>query len=123
MATRITEQLRTNHNRLIGALAQEYRSRGYHVEADHIGHPNGSPPTISRHVPDVAAYSNGILRIIAEAETCDTISSADTQSQWTAFSRSPYRFEVIVPERCLQDAQQQAILWGITVDQWWSVNF
>jgi len=119
MAIRITEQSRTAHGRLVQALAQQYESQGYYVQADHIGHRNGSPPTINGHVPDVAAYSGGTLRIVVEAETCDTILDSDTRDQWAAFARSPYCFEVIVPKSCLQDAQMQASMWGATVDKWW----
>ncbi|GAG15959.1 unnamed protein product, partial [marine sediment metagenome] len=70
MATRITERSRTAHAQLIRALVREYESQGYYVQADHIGHRNGSPPPVNGHIPDVAAYSGGTLRIIAEAETC-----------------------------------------------------
>jgi hypothetical protein len=119
MAIRITEQSRTAHARLVRALADQYESQGYYVQADHIGHRNGSPPPINGHIPDVAGYASGTLQVIAEAETCDTISDSDTSNQWTAFARSPYRFEVIVPKSCLQDAQMQASLWGVTVDKWW----
>lgn len=112
MTTRITERSRVAHPRLIRALVGQYESLGYFVQADHIGHPNGSPPAVNGHIPDVAAYSSGVLRVIAEAETCDTISDSDTRDQWLAFSRSPYRFEAIVPKSCLQDAQMQASMSG-----------
>ena len=119
MAIRITERSRTAHAQLVRALVGQYESQGNYVKADHIGHRNGSPPTINGHVPDMAAYSGGTLRIIAEAETCDTISDSDTRDQWGAFARSPYRFEVIVPKSCLQDAKMQASMWGVAVDKWW----
>ena len=119
MALRITERSRTAHAQLIRALAAQYESQGYYVRADHIGHPNGSPASVNGHVPDVAAFSGGTLRIIAEAETCDTISDSNTREQWAAFSRSAYQFEVIVPKSCLQDAQMQASLGGVTVNRWW----
>ena len=119
MATRISEQSRTKHAALIRALARKYESLGYYVRADHIGHPNGSPPSIGGHIPDVAAYYGGTLQIVAEAETCDTLSDADTEAQWKAFSRSGYRFDVIVPKSCLQSAQLQASIWGVTVNNWW----
>jgi len=122
MATRMTERSRTAHAQLIRALVGEYESQGYYVQADHLGHRNGSPPAVNGHIPDVAAYYDGTLRIIAEAETCDTISNSDTRDQWTAFCRSPYRFEVIMPKSCLQDAQMQASLWGVAVDKWWSLD-
>ena len=122
MSTRISERSRTIHAQLIRALAKEYESQGYYVKADHIGHPNGQPPTINGYVPDLAAYSGGTLQIIAEAETCDTITDSHTREQWSAFSKSPCRFHVIVPESCLQDAKLQASIWGLTVDSWWSLS-
>lgn len=122
MATRITEQSRTKHATLIRALAKRYESEGYYVKADHIGHPNGSPPFVGGHIPDVAAYSGGVLQIIAEAETCDTISDASTEAQWKAFSRSGYWFDVIVPKSCFQSAELQASIWGVNVHKWWSLD-
>jgi len=119
MATRVSRQSRTKHAMLVRALAKKYEAEGYFVKADHIGHPNGSPPTVGGHIPDVAAYYGGALRIVAEAETCDTISDANTKAQWKAFSRSGYRFDVIVPKKCLQSAKLQASIWGVTVDTWW----
>ena len=119
MAMRISERSRTQHNTLIRALAKKYESQGYRVQADHIGHPNGRPPEIQGHIPDVAAWSGNALQIVAEAETCDTISDSDTRDQWTAFSTSRYQFDVIVPKSCLQEAQLQASIWGVSVDKWW----
>jgi hypothetical protein len=120
MATRITERSSQTHKLLIRSLASKYEHEGYYVKADHINHPNGSPPVINGYIPDVAAYYNGYLRIIAEAETCDTISDSHTREQWEVFSQSTYSFDVIVPKSCLEEAQQQANLWGIAINQWWS---
>jgi len=113
---------RAKHERLIRALAHEYESKGYYVKADHIGHPHGRPPLIGNHVPDIAAYVKGKLCIIAEAETCDTISDNDTRYQWSDFNESVYSFHVIVPKACLKEAENQARMWGIMVNQWWSLN-
>ena len=119
MTIRITEQSRTTHSALIRALVKEYESHAYYVQADHIGHPHGKPPAIGGHIPDIAVYSQGTLTIIAEAESCDTIRDSDTRDQWTAFSGSIYRFEVIVPKTCLEEAKSQSRIWGISVDKWW----
>jgi hypothetical protein len=119
MSTRITERSQKTHNALIQALAERYEKDGYFVRADHISHPNGSPPTINGYVPDIAAYKDNTLKIIAEAETCDSISDTSTREQWEAFAKSPYLFEIIVPKSCLEEAQRQANLWGIRVDRWW----
>ncbi len=107
------------HTQLITALVKTYKDKGYYVKADHINHPNGAPASINGHIPDIAAYSQGQLIIVAEAETCDTIGGTETYNQWSAFSRGRHKFHVIVPQACLADAQNQAAIWQITVDQWW----
>ena len=122
MATRLETRSRTVHEQLIRALVKEYEGQGYQVQADHIAHPNGRPPEIGGHIPDVAAYRNGSLEMIAEAETCDTLADAHTLAQWRAFSASPYTFHVIVPKACLAEAQSQAAVWGVIVDKWWSLD-
>lgn len=122
MSTRTTQRSKQTHNQLIRSLASKYEHEAYYVKADHINHPNGQPPEINGHIPDIAAYYSGTLRIIAEAETCDTLTDSHTHDQWLAFSGSPYRFEVIVPKSCLQEAQTQASIWGVTVDNWWTLN-
>ncbi len=119
MSTRITQKSQQIHNSLINALATEYEKQGYYVKADHINHPNGRPPEVYGHIPDIAAYSNGVLQIVAEAETCDTLSDTQTCEQWKAFSLSSYSFEVIVPKFCLSEARLQATIWGVTVAKWW----
>jgi len=110
------------HDTLVHSLVSEYEKKGYSVKADHIGHPNGRPPEVYGCVPDVAAYKNGRLCIIAEAETCDSISDLDTQRQWNAFSQSNHHFEVIVPKSCFDEAKRQASAWSITVDKWWYLD-
>ena len=78
MFTRLTERSKNIHEALISALASEYEKQGYYVKADHISHPNGCPPQVNGRIPDLAAYANNNLCIIAEAETCDSISDRDT---------------------------------------------
>jgi len=107
------------HTQLISALVNSYEAKGYYVKADHINHPNGAPAPTNGHIPDITAYSQGQLVIVAEAETCDTISGTETYNQWSAFSRGTHKFHVIVPQVCLANAQNQAAIWRITVDQWW----
>jgi len=119
MSVKRDENSKRVHSTLVRSLASEYEKQGCSVKADHIGHPNGQPPDVYGYIPDVAAYKDGRLCIIAEAETCDSISDLDTQRQLSAFSQSSHRFEVIVPKSCLNEAQQQASVWGITVDKWW----
>ena len=118
MAARTTT-VQNVHDRLVKSLADKFESDGYYVKADGIGHPNGSPPTFNMHIPDIYAVK-GDERIIAEAETCDSISLGDTYHQWLAFSRvAGTVFHVIVPRQCLEDAKKQANYWGIKVDHWW----
>jgi len=50
-----------------------------------VRHPHGRPPEINGHIPDIAAYSDNSLYIIAEAETCDTVTDSDTREQWETF--------------------------------------
>jgi len=119
MSIRINEVTRVLHNRLILALVEEYEKNGCYVKADHISHPHGKPDPVNGHIPDIVVYSNGKIIIIAEAETCDTISDISTLEQWQAFSRSSYQFHVIVPEECLEAAKRQATLWSISVNKWW----
>ena len=113
---------KTIHNSLVSALVREYEKQGYSVKADHIGHLNGRPPEVYGCIPDIAAYKNGCLCIIAEAETCDSISNLDTQRQWNAFSQSSHSFEVVTPKSCSDKAKRQASVWGTTVDNWWHLD-
>ena len=122
MAIRDSKNSRAKHETLIRALIKKYESNGLYVEADHIGHLHGRPPEIGGHIPDIAAYEGSNLYVIAEAETCDTISDESTREQWYAFSNSGYRFEVIVPKSCLESVKFQAGNWGIRVDQWWWID-
>jgi len=119
MITKRNEQSKQIHAALIEALAREYEKQGYFVKADHINHPNGRPPEVNGHVPDIAAYANNSLCIVAEAETCESISDMHTHEQWEAFSKSAYLFDIIVPKACLDEAQRQAYVWGISVNKWW----
>ena len=110
------------HDRLVSALAQKYEAEGYYVQADDIGHPNGSPDPVGGYIPDVSAWILGGAIRLAEAETEDSIYSEHTRNQWRAFSNvADVRFEVIVPKAALASAQQQAMDWGVRVDQWWTL--
>ena len=101
------------HTTLIRALAAKYEEEGYVVQADDIGHPNGAPPLVSGHQPDVAGYRNRQLIRIGEAETCDSLDDDHTRRQWQAFSRSPSMFDIIVPESCYVAAKAKAAAWGV----------
>ena len=112
----------SDHSTLVRALAKEYEKEGYTVQADDIGHPNGSPAPEGGYIPDVVARKAVTTPIIAEAEVCESISSDHTYHQWKAFSNAyGFQFHVIVPNSCLANAQQQARQWGISVDKWWSL--
>jgi hypothetical protein len=107
------------HSTLVRALAKKYEKDGYTVQADGIGHLNGSPNQVGGYVPDIVARKAGAAPIIAEAEVCGSISSKHTREQWTAFSNAyGSRFHIIVPKKCIANAKQQARQWGISVDKW-----
>ena len=71
----------TVHDKLVRALARRYEQEGYSVQADDIDHPNGAPPLINGHYPDIIAATLGHTRI-AEAETAESIYSSHTRDQW-----------------------------------------
>jgi hypothetical protein len=107
------------HSRMVYDQAMELTRLGYvDVRADDIGWPGGTPAMIGGHVPDVTARGRRGL-LVVEVETCDTITLAQTRSQWTAFSSTPGTFRVLVPTSCLAAAKRQAYLWRIRVDEWW----
>lgn len=111
------------HDRLVKALVDKFGKEGWTVQADGIGHPNGSPDPIDGFVPDMIAWKHGETPIIAEAENCDSIYSEHTRKQWTAFAKViGYKFHVIIPKSCFASAQQQATEWGIRVDYWWHLD-
>jgi len=110
-------QTQSLHDRMVLARARGLLSEGYEVRADVNGY--NRPPTVNGHVPDIYARKVGST-VIAEAETCDTIESEHTRSQYVAFSSVPQAaFHVIVPETCLTSAKEAARRWGISVDKWW----
>jgi hypothetical protein len=114
MRTTLNESV---HDKLVESLAAKYKSDGYYVQADHIGHTNGSPKEFGGYIPDIYA-TKGIEKIIAEAETSDTISDDHTRQQLSTFARYA-SLHVIVPQASLSEAQNQAKQWGIKVDKWW----
>ena len=119
MRTADTQSRLSVHDRLVWALVRKYEEEGYYVKADHIGHPNGVPPAVNGHVPDIVAYRNGPLVLIAEAEVCEDLQDDHTCEQWQAFSRSPYLFDIIVPKSCYDEARRQAAAWGVIVNAFW----
>lgn len=113
-------QAQTLHDTLVKALANKFVSDGYTVWADISGFTQ--PPKIGDYIPDIYAVK-GASKIIAEAETCDTICIDHTREQYTVFSNvRETEFHVITPESCLSEAKDCASTWGITVDQWWQQN-
>ena len=119
MPVRLLTSSRTMHKRLTAALARTYEEEVYGVQADEIGHPNGAPPLVNGHQPDVAGYRNRQLVRIGEAETADSLNDDHTRQQWQAFSRSPYWFDVIVPESCLFTARMRAAAWSVHVSRFY----
>ncbi|NSW84045.1 MAG: hypothetical protein HPY90_12370 [Syntrophothermus sp.] len=50
------------------------------------------------------------------------IGTRETLDQWRAFDASWKEFHVIVPERCLEEAEKSARDNLITVDRWWYLD-
>ncbi len=110
------------HMRLISALVNKLMAEGYKVSADHIGYPNGIPKEYQGHIPDISATKGGKTYLM-EAETCDTLESPETRTQWTAFSSYPnIEFSIIVPEECLNKAKKLAKKWKIKIEDFWSMK-
>ena len=105
------------HDTMVRSLANKFANDGYTVYADLPGFTQ--PPKIVNYIPDLYAVKSSV-KIIGEAETCDTIGTDHTKEQYSAFSNVPgTEFHVIVPESCLEQAKRYAAIWGITVDKWW----
>lgn len=117
-----SRETKATHTQLVEALVRKFEQDRLTVQADHIGHENGAPDPIAGYVPDIYAR-NSSAAIVAEAETCDSLSDDHTFRQWSAFSRfTSYpggNFHVIVPKYCVAQAQEQARIWRIRVDCWW----
>ena len=64
-------------------------------------------------------HQDGNKTTICEVETADSINDASTIQQWKAFARSPYIFEVAVPESALESAKKMARDNGIAVNTFW----
>ena len=110
------------HIRLITAMVSKLMSENYAVSADHIGYPNGKPPTWNEEIPDIYA-EKGNKKIFIEAETSDTLNTEETRKQWIALaSNSNIKFSVIVPRKCLKEAKKLAKKWNVNVETFWSMD-
>ena len=120
--TKRTMKTDEEHNVLLRAIVNKLQSEGMTVKADHISHPNGQPPIIGGHIPDIEARSY-VNKIIVEAETADTVSIEETRRQFAAFSNAyGYQFHVIVPNGMIPIMQKQVQDWGLRVDKFWELS-
>lgn len=115
------------HSQMVLARARAFFGGGYgSVRADDVGWPFGAPLPVGGHVPDVTAVAPSGTLVIVEVETCETVASDETRSQWQTFSahagRSRGVFGVAVPASCITQARLQATAWGVRVDEWWTDN-
>lgn len=107
----------TVHDRMVQNLATHYFTQGYTVYADLLGYQ--SPPKVQGFIPDIYAVK-GASKIIAEAETCETVCAEHTEQQFKVFDNVPgVSFHVITPESCIYRAKYCASVWLISVDKWW----
>ena len=70
------------HNREVKRLANEYKGKGYQVEADIQGF--SQPQTIGGFRPDISAKKGG-QETIVEVETLDSVDSTRDVKQQSAF--------------------------------------
>lgn len=108
------------HNSMVEVQANHWKSKGYRVSADLPGW--AQPALIRGFIPDVAAEGGllGIDRVITEVETAESLNTDHTRRQWLTFSSlRGIRFEVVVPESALAQAQALARGWRVRVDRWW----
>ena len=78
----------TKHDRAIRAEANNYKKRGYEVQADVSGYPQ--PPTVGGYRPDLMVKKGG-QRTIVEVETEDSLNTAHAAAQNGAFLRARRR--------------------------------
>ena len=101
MVERTPEAIK-EHDGLVKMMANYFERQGStQIKADLANYTR--PDKINGHIPDLTCYKNGTF-IILEAETCDTIYGAHTESQWTSFynyaNRLNGEFHVVVPKTC-----------------------
>jgi hypothetical protein len=80
------------------------------------------PEGYGGRIPDIEAYRSGI-RFLIEIEDCDSISTSTTLEQLSVFSRGKandlFRFVVVVPYSCQEDAEKVLRRNSITYDGLW----
>jgi hypothetical protein len=108
---------------MVREMAEKLRADGYSdVRADDIGW-NSCPDPIAGRIPDVTALTSVGHPIIVEVETAESINTAETRSQWRAFSMYARRergvFWVLVPAETGRAAEFAATSAGIPVDEFW----
>lgn len=118
-----TPENRTDHDRMVKIVAEYMLKKNYTVWADHINWPNGVPPKVRGHRPDVAAGA-GLSRFYFEVEDCLTYWDDHTRSQLTSFSGADTATTrgtcyVVVPDACpgrgnpAEEMQELLRQWGL----------
>lgn len=73
-----------NHDNMVRYVANDLKSKGYRVLADHIGWSEGAPGEVNGYIPDIIATgSSG--NFIMEIETCPSYADDHTREQLSAF--------------------------------------
>lgn len=74
----------SKHDREVKRLANDYKNKGYDVDADISGY--SKPPTVGGLRPDIKAKKGGHETIV-EVETPDSVDSTRDMQQHGAFQR------------------------------------
>lgn len=119
MAVRRGEQ-QTVHDQVILASAETYESfrrRGFLVSVNLTGkqcHNIGGG-----NFPDVVVWRTGgefgRTEIIEEVETCDTVNDQESK-EWARYAAFGVTFYLIVPQECMEQAEEIVTRLGIRVD-------
>ncbi len=123
------------HDNLVKLLAKHFSSLGYKGIRTDIPGSTETPSGIyldenpdKKYVPDITCFKNDAANtlIIAEAETCDTLTSPHTKEQWTLFSayagKNKAEFHIITPKDCKEEAQKAAKEMNVVVHNFWWIE-
>lgn len=130
-----TQENQNLHDDLVRKLAKHYSSLGYIGVRTDLPGATETPGSIywekkpdTKYIPDITCYKNnpeGTL-IIAEVETCDTLSTDHTKEQWKIFfahaKSKGGEFHIMTPKSCVEKAKSVAQELSITVHNYWWVG-
>lgn len=110
------------HNFFVRTLAVWLERNGYAVGTCLEEQEQDKPPLLNGHRPDVYAMKRGSPSVIGLVELCDRLHDGSTRERWQAVFAAAnrpgchpgYELHIIVPSRCLDEAEQQAGAWGVT---------